>query len=53
MSEIIVYGLDGNVQGSVNFDITEKATNSVAFARAIRVLRQNWRQGTEIGRAHV
>ncbi|KKQ11256.1 MAG: 50S ribosomal protein L4 [Candidatus Babeliales bacterium] len=46
MSEIIVYGLDGNVQGSVNFDITEKATNSVAFARAIRVLRQNWRQGT-------
>ena len=46
MSEIIVYGLDGKAEGSVNFDMTEKETNPIAFARAIRMLRQNWRQGT-------
>ena len=46
MTEIVVYGLDGIAQGLVQFDVTARETNPTAFARAIRVLRQNWRQGT-------
>jgi large subunit ribosomal protein L4 len=46
MAEIIIYGLDGKTQGTVQFEFAEREQNPTAFARAIRVLRQNWRQGT-------
>lgn len=46
MAEIVVYGLDGKAQGTVQVDILAKEQNPKAFARAIRMLRQNWRQGT-------
>ena len=46
MAEIVIYGLDGKTQEAVQVEFIAKEQNLKAFARAIRVLRQNWRQGT-------
>ncbi len=46
MAEIVIYGLDGKTQGTVQVEPVEREQSLTSFARAIRVLRQNWRQGT-------
>lgn len=46
MAEIAIYGTDGKNQGTVKIDLTQKKLSQKTFACAIRVLRQNWRQGT-------
>lgn len=46
MAEIVVYGTDGKNQGILTIDLVEKELSPTTFACAIRVLRQNWRQGT-------
>lgn len=47
MSKIDLYTMEGEQKESFQpVAIEKKKTNSVVFATAIRVLRQNWRQGT-------
>ncbi|MBL4588088.1 50S ribosomal protein L4 [Candidatus Babeliales bacterium] len=47
MSKIDLYTMQGEKEESFEpIAIEKKEINSVAFATAIRVLRQNWRQGT-------
>ncbi len=48
MITIQMYDTQGKAQGSMplGLDFNKKETSPVTFARAIRVLLQNWRQGT-------
>ena len=46
MAEIAIYGTDGKIQSSLNVDLKQKEVSPKTFSCAIRVLRQNWRQGT-------
>ena len=46
MAEIAIYGTDGKIQSSLNVDLKQKEVSAKTFSCAIRVLRQNWRQGT-------
>lgn len=46
MAEINIYGIDGKIQGSLNVHLNQKEISPKTFSCAIRVLRQNWRQGT-------
>lgn len=46
MKDIVIYGLDKKVHDTVKCEIMRKEPNPTAFARVMRVLRQNWRQGT-------
>ncbi|KKQ49121.1 MAG: 50S ribosomal protein L4 [candidate division TM6 bacterium GW2011_GWF2_38_10] len=48
MSQIQMFNAQGQLQGNIalDLDLTRKTENQVAFARAIRALLQNWRQGT-------
>lgn len=46
MAEIAVYGTDGKLQKSLTLDLIQKEVSPKTFSCAIRVLRQNWRQGT-------
>jgi large subunit ribosomal protein L4 len=48
MPEIKIYDAQGAAQGTLQLDkdIKKKALNTNAFAQVIRLLRQNWRQGT-------
>lgn len=46
MAEIAVYGTDGKIQSSLKINLDQKELSPKTFSCAIRVLRQNWRQGT-------
>lgn len=48
MENIQIYDAQGKHQGSMplNLDLTKREKSPVTFARAIRALLQNWRQGT-------
>lgn len=46
MAEIAIYGTDGKIQDSLTLDLIQKEMSPKTFSCAIRVLRQNWRQGT-------
>ena len=48
MASIQIYDAQGKAQGMMplDLDLNKKETSPVTFARAIRVLLQNWRQGT-------
>lgn len=48
MADVCFYDALGKQQGAMQFDMSveKKEENQRAFACAIRVLRQNWRQGT-------
>jgi large subunit ribosomal protein L4 len=48
MNKIPLYTVQGDAQEAINLTGTllKKEENPVAFATAVRVLRQNWRQGT-------
>ncbi len=48
MAIVQIYNAQGNAQGemSLDLDLTKKDMSPITFARAIRALLQNWRQGT-------
>lgn len=48
MANIQIYNAQGKAQGemSLDLDLTKKQESPITFARAIRALLQNWRQGT-------
>lgn len=48
MNKIPLYSMQGDPQEAIDLtsDLLKKDENPVAFATAVRVLRQNWRQGT-------
>ncbi|MBD3272883.1 50S ribosomal protein L4 [Candidatus Dependentiae bacterium] len=46
MSKIVVYDVAGKEQEKVDFSIDKKENSPKTYSCAIRVLLQNWRQGT-------